>query len=155
MQKSKQTSDKPIYKKWWFWVIIVVVLCVIGLATQSATEKADEGNNSSGDNSQNVGTLPTLNRNDYLGKEGLVVFKDLVAKGYTVKANYVNEAVSAASRDLTEDFTNADENSCSDRLGWDAYIVSNLTQDGDNISLTLNVEPNDNEDCPAGTVNDL
>ena len=138
MQKNKQTSDKPIYKKWWFWVIIVVILGVIGLATQGATETTDkDGGNNNGDNSQNVGTLPTLNESDYLGKEGLVVFKDLVARGYTVTVEFVNEAVPAANRDLTETFTNSDANNPEDRQAFDAWLVKTVTQDGGTIHLTI------------------
>jgi len=41
-KKRQETSgdDKPIYKKWWFWVLAVVVLGLIGLAMpDSETEE--------------------------------------------------------------------------------------------------------------------
>lgn len=150
---ANKILNKQLFKKWWFWVIVVVVLGLIGLATGGGDQSTniDNGSNSS----QTTGTLPVVNKTDYTSKEGLVAFKDLADKGYTVSAKYVNEAVPATNADFTEQFTDANVSSCSDRLGWDAYIVSDLTQNGDNITLTLSNEPTDNQTCPAGTTDDL
>ena len=139
---------KQIFKKWWFWVIVVVVLGIIGLMTQGTTTT----NNT--DNTQKVGKLPVLNKAYFTGKEGLVVFHDLKTKCYAVTAKYENEKVPAANQDHTEQFTNASATSCSDRLGWDAYIVSDIRQDGDNITVITTNVPNRNQTCPAGTTDD-
>ena len=156
MASEDKILSKQLFKKWWFWVIVVVILGAIGLATQDTSTTNDSANNNDTSNTtQNVGTLPTLNKADYADKEGLVVFSDLKAKGYTVTAKYVNEAVPATNQEFTEQFTSANVNSCSDRLGFDAYLVSDVTQDGDNITLTLTNVPNSNQTCPAGTTNDL
>lgn len=149
--------DKQLFKKWWFWVIVVVVLGLIGLATgggdtNTTTNNSAENNNST---SQSTGTLPAVNKADYTDKEGLVAFNDLKTKGYTVTAKYVNEAVPSTNQDFTEQFTNAKVNSCQDRLGFDAYLVSDLTQKGDSVALTLTNQPSSNQECPAGTTNDL
>ena len=95
--EKKKIADKPIFKKWWFWVAIVAVLLIIGVATQGYTNNTDTSNNgdNNGSNSQNVGALPILNIANFKGKEGLVIFKDLVGKGYTVTAKYKNERVPA------------------------------------------------------------
>lgn len=152
---ANKVFNKQLFKKWWFWVAVVVVLGLIGLlAPESSTSTATtttDGNNSS----QTVGTLPVLDKADYTTKEGLVVYKDLVTKGYTVTAKYVNEAVPATNQELTDQFKIADVNSCSDRLGFDAYAVSDVTQDGDTVSIILANEPTNNQVCPAGTTNDL
>lgn len=37
--KAPATAKKPIYKQWWFWAIIVLVLAVIGGATQTNDEQ--------------------------------------------------------------------------------------------------------------------
>lgn len=148
--------NKQLLKKWWFWTIAVVVLGLIGLATgggDTSTTTDTTSNNSN--TSVQTGTLPALDEADYTDKEGLVVFKELDDKGYTVTAKYVNEAVPATNQELTDQFASADVNSCSDRLGFDAYVVSGVTQDGDNVALTLSNEPTDNQTCPAGTTNDL
>lgn len=148
--------NKQLLKKWWFWVIVVVVLGLIGLATgggDTSTTTDTTSNNSN--TSVQTGTLPALSEADYTDKEGLVVFKELDDKGYTVTAKYVNEAVPATNQELTDQFASANVNSCSDRLGFDAYLVSGVTQDGDNVVLTLTNEPTDNQTCPAGTTNDL
>lgn len=155
---SEKILNKQIFKKWWFWVIVVVILGLIGFATQDTSTTTDTANNStetSNDTAQNVGTLPTLDKADYTDKEGLVVFKDLKTKGYDVTAKYVNETVPATNQEFTEQFTSADVNSCQDRLGFDAYLVSDVTQNGDSVALTLTSEPTNNQTCPAGTKNDL
>jgi hypothetical protein len=159
MEKGK-ASDKPASKKWVFGAVIAIVLLVIGFTSQGGSDNANietDGDTNESNNTQIVGTgtLPVLDEDDYIGKEGLVVFKDLAARGYAITANYVNEVVPAANRDLTEPFTEANENSCSDMLGWDAFVLSGLTQDGDNVALVVGNEPNNNQECPAGTINDL
>ena len=156
MASEDKILSKQLFKKWWFWVIVVVILGAIGLATQDTSTTNDTANNNdTSNNTQNVGTLPVIDKTDFTDKEGLVAFKDLKTKGYTVTAKYVNEAVPATNQEFTEQFTSADVNSCSDRLGFDAYLVSDVTQDGDNITLTLTNVPTSNQTCPAGTTNDL
>lgn len=39
VKKPDTTGKKPVYKQWWFWVIIVLVLAVIGGATQANDEQ--------------------------------------------------------------------------------------------------------------------
>lgn len=154
---NNKILNKQLFKKWWFWVGAVVVLGIIGLATQD-TNTANTVNNtdsSSSNTSQKVGTLPALNKADYTDKEGMVVFKDLATKGYSVTAKYVNEAVPATNQEFTEQFTSADANSCQDRLGFDAYLVSDITQNGDTVAIILTNQPTNNQTCPAGTTNDL
>lgn len=151
---ANKIFNKQLFKKWWFWVAVVAVLGLIGLLVpESPTETTTNTNTDT--QSQTVGTLPVLNKSDYTTKEGLVVYKDLVTKGYTVTAKYENKAVPATNQELTDQFKSADVNSCSDRLGFDAYIVSDVIQDGDTISVILTNEPTSNQTCPSGTTNDL
>lgn len=149
--------NKQLLKKWWFWVIVVVVLGLIGLATggSETTTPASNTTEISNNTSQATGTLPVLSKADYTNKEGLVVFRDLTTKGYAVSAKYVNEAVPSTNQEFTDQFKSADVNSCQDRLGFDAYLVSDLTQTGDSVALTLTNEPTSNQTCPTGTKNDL
>ena len=155
MANSSKIFNKSLLKKWWFWVIVVVVLGSIGFATGGGNQANDTTASNSENSSQTTGTLPNVDKVDYTDKEGLVAFKELTTKGYTVTAKYVNEAVPATNQDFTEQFTNADINSCSDRLGFDAYTVSDLTQTGDSVALTLGNTPNSNQTCPTGTTDDL
>ncbi len=152
---SDKILTKQIFKKWWFWVIVVVVLGIIGLLTQDDTTTTNTANNNDNtSNTQTVGKLPALNKADFVDKEGLVVFKDLSTKGYTVTAKYENEKVPATNQDHTEQFTSADANSCSDRLSWDAYVVSDIRQDGDSVAIITTNKPTSNQACPAGTTDD-
>ena len=153
---SDKILSKQIFKKWWFWVAIVVILGIIGLLTQDTTTTNTttdtQANNTS--NTQTVGKLPVLNKADFVDKEGLVVFEDLSAKGYAVTAKYENEKVPATNQDHTEQFASADANSCNDRLGWDAYVVSDIRQDGDSVAVITTNKPTSNQTCPAGTTDD-
>lgn len=156
MANNNKMLNKQIFKKWWFWIIVLVVLGAIGLATggegaNNTANTTDNGNS----NSTQTGTLPTVDEADYTNKEGLVAFKELTTKGYTVTAKYINEAVPATNQDLTEQFTGADANSCQDRLGFDAYLVADVAQTGDSVLLSLTNKPTSNQTCPSGTVNDL
>lgn len=45
-------SNKQLFKKWWFWAIIVVVLGAIGLLTQDTTTNTDTANETPVNNSQ-------------------------------------------------------------------------------------------------------
>jgi len=151
---ANKVFNKQLFKKWWFWVAVVAVLGLIGLlAPESSTQTTTTTDSNTPP--QTVGTLPVLNKSDYTTKEGLVVYKDLVTKGYAVTAKYVNEAVPATNQELTDQFKTADVNSCSDRLGFDAYVVSDVAQDGDTVAIILANEPTSNQTCPTGTANDL
>lgn len=147
--------NKQIFKKWQFWAIVAVI-GVIGLLTQDTTKRneAPEVATNTSTSTPPAGKLALLNKSDFIGKEGLVVFKDLRAKGYTVTAKYENEKVAAANQDHTDQFAAANINSCSDRLGWDAYIVSDLRQNGDSVAIITTVKSNNNQSCPAGTTDD-
>lgn len=148
---NKQILNKQIFKKWWFWVAAVVILGVIGLATGGSEKQTSTSTKNS---SQTATTLATVNKADYTGKEALVAFKDLKVKRYTVTAKYVNENLPDYKRDLTRSFDEADLTSCSDRLGFDAYIVGDMTQTGDSIAIALKDVPTNNQTCPAGTTDD-
>lgn len=153
---ANKLLNKQLLKKWWFWAILLVVV-VIGISSGGDETNTSTSTNpsTSTETTQEVGRLPAVNKAEYMEKEGLVAFKDLTTKGYVVTAKYVNERAQAANQDFTEQFTAADVNSCEDRLGYDAYIVSDLTQSGDNIALTLTNNANSNQTCPSGTTNDL
>lgn len=151
---ANKVFNKQLFKKWWFWVAVVAALGLIGLlAPESSTNTATLTDSNTP--SQTVGTLPVLNKSDYTTEEGLVVYKDLTTKGYAVTAKYVNEVVPATNQELTDQFKNANVNSCQDRLGFDAYIVTDVIQDGDTISIILGNEPTSNQTCPVDTTNDL
>jgi hypothetical protein len=151
---TNKIFNRQLFKKWWFWVAVVAILGLIGLLVpESPADTA--ANTTNNPPSQTVGTLPVLNKSDYTTKEGLVVYKDLATKGYAVTAKYVNEAVPATNQELTDQFKNANVNSCQDRLGFDAYIVADVIQNGDTISIILGNEPTSNQTCPVDTTNDL
>lgn len=132
--------NKQIFKKWWFWVAVVVVLGAIGSAGQSGS-KTDTTSSSSQTSqtpsSNSTATLPKLNADDYKGKEGLVVYKDLKAKGYTVDADFDKQALTDINGKASALFEPLDVNKATDRQSVDAFIVGDLTQDGDSVKLTI------------------
>ena len=132
--------NKQIFKKWWFWVIVVVLLGAIGAATQSSSETATTNNPSSSEQTANTsatGILPKLNESDYSGKEGLVVYKDLKAKGYTVDADFENQALTDINGKASTMFEPLDVNKADDRQSVDAFVVGGVTQTGDSVKLTI------------------
>lgn len=50
MAEENTSNKKPVYKKWWFWIIVVfIAICVI-------SQNKDEGKKVSGDNSSTQAT---------------------------------------------------------------------------------------------------
>lgn len=130
-------KDKKIFKKWWFWaLVLVVVLGAIGSLGQSnqgdttdSTQNAVESNSTA--------TLPKLNPDDYKNKEGLVVYKELRADGYKVDATFENQALTDINGKASDLFEPLDPNNPDDKQSVDAFKVSDLVQDGDKIVLTI------------------
>ena len=136
--------NNQIFKKWWFWVIVVVVLSAIGAVTQSSSDTNTTDNNSSlqtSNSSNATATLPTLNAADYKGKEGLVVYKELKAKGYTVGAEFEKQALTDINGKASEVFEPLDVNKADDRQSVDAFVVGDLTQTGDSVKLIIAHQP--------------
>ena len=135
-------KDKAIFKKWWFWVIVgVIVLGAIGAAGQSSNESTNtdsSANTTTQEQDANpAGSLPQLNASDYEGKEGLIVYKDLKSQGYTVDAEFENEALTDINGKASDLFEPLDENNPDDRQSVDAFIVGKLIQTGDSVKLVV------------------
>jgi hypothetical protein len=136
-------KDKKILKKWWFWVIVaVVVLGAIGSLgqTKNNTDNANKSNSQETSNNSSA-TLPKLNADDYIDKEGLVVYKDLQNTGYKVDAEFEKQALTEMNGKASDLFESLDPNKSDDKLSVDAYVVGDLTQDGDNVKLTIVLSP--------------
>lgn len=134
-------KDKAIFKKWWFWVIVgVIVLGAIGAAGQSGSEANTDNSTVTTTKEQDanpVARLPQLNASDFEGKEGLIVYKDLKAQGYTVDAEFENEALTDINGKASDVFEPLDENNSSDRQSVDAFIVGEVVQTGDSVKLVV------------------
>lgn len=131
-------KDKAIFKKWWFWVISgVIVLGAIGAAGQSGSEDNSTDTTTKEQAANPVASLPQLNISDYGGKEGLVVYKDLKAQGYTVDAEFENEALTDINGKASDLFEPLDENDTDDRLSVDAFVIGSLEQTGDSVKLVV------------------
>ncbi len=135
-------KDKAIFKKWWFWVIVgVIVLGAIGAAGQSGSENANTDNSTDTTTKEQganpVASLPQLNASDYEGKEGLIVYKDLKSQGYTVNAEFENETLTDINGEASDLFEPLDENDTDNRLSVDAFVIGNLKQTGDSVKLVV------------------
>lgn len=135
-------KDKKIFKKWWFWVIaVVIVLGAISSFGQGG--KSDPtGSTSETQKSNETATLPKLNVDDYKGKEGLVAYKELKAKGYKVDAAFENQALTDINGKASDLFEPLDPNKADDKQSVDAFLVGDLTQNGDNVSLSITKSSN-------------
>lgn len=137
-------KDKKIFKKWWFWLVVVVVLGAIGAAGQSGNKTDTTSNPNSSqttDSNKNTATLPMLNAADYKGNEGLVVYKELKGKGYTVDADFEKQALTDINGKASDMFEKLDPNKADDRQSVDAFVVGDLVQTGDSVKLTIAHQP--------------
>ena len=134
-------KDKKLFKKWWFWVIVVVIIFgAVGSLGQSDSSKStstDSDSKKTASSNTGTATLPKLSANDYKSKEGLVVYKELRAKGYKVDAAFENQALTDINGKASDLFEPLDPNKPDDKQSVDAFTVGNLTQDGDNVALTI------------------
>lgn len=132
-------KGKQLFKKWWFWVIVVVVLGGIGSLGQSGDNNTPASNTSNSQEASNdtTATLPPLNAEEYKGKEGLIVYKDLKARGYKVDAAFDNPAITDINGKATDVFEPLDRNKPDDRQSVDSFLVGDLVQDGDVIRLSI------------------
>lgn len=103
--KALATAKKPVYKQWWFWVIIVLVLAVIGGATQADDKQntpedkpaeisgetsetpSDEPATSDTPSDQTEGTPSSENADGYKVGETMV-FKDRKVTVTSVERNF-------------------------------------------------------------------
>jgi hypothetical protein len=132
-------KDKTLFKKWWFWVAIVLVLGGIGSLGQSSEDNKTDSTNSQSTttNTTSTATLPKLNTADYKGKEGLLVYKELKSKGYKVDAAFENQALTDINGKASDLFEPLDPSKPSDKQSVDAFVVGELVQDGDSITLKI------------------
>lgn len=132
-------KDKTLLKKWWFWAIVVVVLGGIGSLGQSGKDSnaTNENSQTTTTNVTSTDTLPKLNADDYKGKEGLVVYKELKSKGYKVDATFQNQALTDINGKATDLFEPLDPNKADDKQSVDSFVVGDLAQSGDGVTLTI------------------
>lgn len=131
-------KDKKIFKKWWFWAIVaVVILGAIGSLGQNNTNSTSQTNSSQQASTNDKSTLPKLNTDDYKGKEGLVVYKELQGKGYRVEAAFEKQALTDINGKASDVFAPLDANRVEDRQSVDAFVVGDVSQDGDSVKLSI------------------
>lgn len=135
-------KDKKIFKKWWFWLIVaIIVLGVIGSQGQSNSEDQTDPISGTQESTDSALILPKLNTDEYKNKEGLVVYKELKDKGYKVDANFENQALTDINGKASDLFEKLDVGNTEDRKSVDAYVVSKLIQNGDSVSLSVILQP--------------
>ena len=135
-------KDKKIFKKWWFWTTATILVAgIIGSLgeTEGNTNSANEINNSQrivGGKKEAV-TLPKLDTATYIGQEGLIVYKELKSKGYGVKAEFKNQALTDINGKASDVFDPLNPNRSDDRQSVDAFTVGSFRQDGNNVTLGI------------------
>lgn len=132
-------KDKKIFKKWWFWLIVgVVVIGLFGSQGEEDNSTSDTARSQQASNDTvSESTLPVLKADDYKTKEGLVVYKDLKAKGYKIDAVFEKQALTDMNGKASDVFEPLDPNKSEDRQSVDAFVVGDLVQNGDNVNLTI------------------
>jgi len=128
-------KDKKLFKKWWFWVIVAVI--IIGAIGSLGKSDNSADTNDKQEAAESTSSLPKLNSEEYKNKEGLVVYKELKSKGYTVNAEFENQVLTDINGKASDLFEPLDPNNPDDKQSVDAFIVGNLAQDGDSVILTI------------------
>ena len=88
----------------------------------------------------NEGTLPLLVESEYIGKEGLLVYHELVNMGYEVEAYFTTEfgdALTKANQGVIDTYSSLNPDIEEDRLSVDAYLVQSVEQTGDSVVLIV------------------
>lgn len=91
---------------------------------------------------EKTATLPVIDPSKYIGKEALIVYKELEESGYVIEISYkkadgVNEAhLEALNRQLAT-FKSLDPNKQEDRLSVDAFKIDSIVQSGDTLQLVV------------------
>lgn len=122
--KCGAKNKKPIYKKWWFYVIILVVLVAIGSASQSGSESG------SGTKSDSTAATASTVEND-----------NTPAETATPSAEPTPEPVSYTSYNVTELFDALESNALkAERTFQDQYVelegyLSVIDSDGAYIAV--------------------
>lgn len=131
-------KDKKIFKKWWFWVIAaIIILGAIGALGQSGDNKSSSTAGETQPVTNSTATLPKLNSDEYKGKDGLVVYKELKGKGYVVSAAFENQALTDINGKASDLFEPLDPANAEDKKSVDAFVVGSLSQDGDSVTLSI------------------
>ena len=77
---------KPIFKKWWFWVVAVFVVIIIGSATSGTSEETVG-------NSENIGSNVSQQDITYANVELQAMFDELESNAMKAENNYQGKYV--------------------------------------------------------------
>ena len=77
---------KPLFKRWWFWILVVLVVAIIGSAL------SDNGSNTSGD-SNNIGSNVSQQDTTYETVELQTMFDELDANAMKAENKYQGKYV--------------------------------------------------------------
>lgn len=99
---AKKTDKKPVYKQWWFWVIIAVV--VVGIGGMGASKQ----NQGTGNFTNQAGSVT-----DYTGKDAKEAYGELSGAGYDVKFEFDRSNNGGFTADKFQEYALAQFNSSS------------------------------------------
>jgi len=84
MKEDKSVAKAPIYKKWWFWVIIVLIIGCIGAAAGSRSKDPQKVGESGGSSEQQADNAnKTFKVGDVIVVDGMEVSVTSVQRNWT------------------------------------------------------------------------
>lgn len=122
---NKTEHGLPVYKKWWFWVIIAIVF--IGIFGASASKKQEGGSDSVQGSNIEIG--------DYIGKDAKEVYESLTNNGYEVKFVFARPNNGGFSEDGFQQYVI--ECFESESYAEMPFIVTDDSRNGKKITLTI------------------
>jgi len=132
MSEIKEKSKKPIFKQWWFWIIIVVIIGIGGVASQGDKEATKVGENS--DSSQKASDEKTeFKVGDIIAYDG----KEITIK--SIKRNYDsgNQFITPAKGKEYIKINIYIENKSDDKISYNTYDWELQDSDGDIQSVAM------------------
>ena len=75
---AKSEQKKPIYKQWWFWLIIAII--IIGVGGSGFSQKKENGGTA-----ENTASETKTEIKDYTNQDAKTAYDELVNNGYSVR----------------------------------------------------------------------
>ena len=147
-ENQQKQAKKPIYKQWWFYLIVViVVLAVIGSIFSGTSDNNDKGNSNNGNSSEST---DKTDKTVYIGetvknKSGIeftvVSVENTQKVGYstTTENNFIIVTI-RISNTSTESFSQ-NPNNCTlikDNITYEHNIYTYLLDDGMSVMTEIN-----------------
>lgn len=123
---ADKAEKKPIYKKWWFWVIVIIFVGSIGVGMRGGSDNISKtAEDSKKNESSQQETAKTYKIGDAVEIEGVSVTVDSMQRGYTSELMKPDDGQEYIMLTVTI------KNNSGDKKSYNAYDWNIETSEGD------------------------